>query len=79
MVELKKQNANSCFIELMFNTLIEVSSFLDFISDFYILKSLASSTDIAWFTFALFTMICPYYTIYTSLINHQITIAHKYI
>lgn len=49
---------------------IEVSSFLDFISDLVILRQLAHSTDTAWLTFSLFTMLCPYYTVYTSLINY---------
>lgn len=77
-LEARKQNKpNTCLLEILLSTLIEVSSFFDFISDFVILKALAGSTDTAWFSFALFTMICPYYTVYTSLTNFQIQQTRK--
>lgn len=56
-------------LEACMNALIEVSSMLDLISDLWILYALANSPDTAWFSFALFTMVCPYYTVYTSLMN----------
>lgn len=45
---------------------------IDFISDCVILYYLALSPHSAWFSFSLFTMICPYYEVYTSLMNLQI-------
>ena len=65
----KRPIPNSCFLELLLTSAIEVSSFFDFISDGVILKALCMSPDTAWFSFALFTMLCPYYTVYTSLTN----------
>ena len=37
-----------------------------------IIIALGNSTDTAWFAFSLFTVLAPYYTVYTSLINNQI-------
>lgn len=68
VIETKKY-VNKCFLEILLTTFIEVSSFFDFFSDMVILVALGNSTDTSWFAFALFTMICPYYTIYTSLTN----------
>ena len=45
---------------------------MDIYSDTIIVGELAQTTDTAWLTFSLFTIIAPYYTIYTSLINYQI-------
>ena len=59
-------------IQVLLSVMIEVSSFVDFASDFWILQALAKSVDTMWFTFALFTVLCPYYTVYTSLMTFQI-------
>ena len=59
-------------IETYLHGLIEISSFCDFFSDIYILKQLSESVDTSWFTFMLFTMLCPYYTVYTSLISYRL-------
>ena len=73
----QNKKVNKCLLRVLLALFIEVSSFLDLISDFVILRDLASSTDTAWFTFSLFTMLCPYYTVYTSLINYQIQLIHR--
>ena len=52
--------------------MIEISSMMDFISDVWILILLYDSTDTAWFSFTLFTMICPYYTVYASIMTFKI-------
>ena len=64
-------------IETYLSGFIEVSSFLDFFSDLYILVKLGQSTDTAWFSFMLFTMLCPYYTVYTSLITHTLNMIRQ--
>lgn len=48
-------------------TLIEISSFFDFISDGTILMILGRSQHSMWFSLTIITMACPYYTCYTSL------------
>lgn len=64
-------------LETILTVLIELSSLADFASDVVILVALANSPDTAWFSFALFTMICPYYTVYTSLMTFQIQDTRK--
>lgn len=59
-------------LETAFSGMIEVSSFFDFGSDAVILYHLARGRDSAWFTFAIFTILCPYYTVYTSLMTFQL-------
>ena len=59
-------------LSVLLSFFIEESSFFDFISDFMIIIALGRSTDTAWFSFSLFTVLAPYYTVYTSLINNQI-------
>ena len=73
-VEAQKSiiNINLSLIPVILACCIEISSFLDFVSDLMIVITLGSSNDTSWFAFTLFTIICPYYSVYTSLINKQI-------
>jgi hypothetical protein len=71
-VENKKKSINLSFLPVFMSSVIEWSSFLDFFSDIRIIIALAKSKDTAWFAFCLITVLAPYYTIYTSLINNQI-------
>lgn len=64
-------------VEPIVNYLIEISSAIDFISDCVILYYLSITPHSAWFSFSLFTMICPYYAVYTSLMNLQIRKVRK--
>lgn len=59
-------------LEACLNALIEVFAMLDFVLDYYILFSLAHTVHIWWFSLSLIFMICPYYTVYTSMMNFQI-------
>ena len=59
------------------NGFIEISSVMDFLSDIYVLNELRNSTDTAWFSFSLFTMLCPYYTVYSSLMTFKINDIRK--
>lgn len=68
----KKQEVNLIFIKVLLSTFIELSSFLDFYSDLLVIWALSQSTDTAWFTISIFTVLAPFYTIYTSLINYNI-------
>ena len=70
--EKRLVNKRYYFVEILVNGLLEISSILDFFFDVLILIQLGKSTDTAWFTFTLFTMVCPYYTVYTSLMTYQI-------
>jgi hypothetical protein len=65
------------FVGLFFATIIEVTSALDFYSDIVVVGELGNSTDTAWFTFSLFTILAPYYTIYSSLINQLLKLVRK--
>lgn len=56
-------------LEFVLSLFIESSSLADFFSDYVILQALAMSVDTMWFSFTLFTMLCPYYTVYTSLMT----------
>lgn len=64
-------------LETYLNGFIEISSALDFFSDMWVLYQLSKSTDTAWFTITLFTMICPYYTVYSSLMTFKINDIRK--
>jgi len=68
---------NIHFICILLANIIEWSAALDFYSDIVVVSELAQSTDTAWLTFSLFTIIAPYYTIYTSLINYQIRLMQE--
>jgi hypothetical protein len=59
-------------LETLLKAAIEISSALDFVSDTMILLSLSKSADTMWFSFTLWTMLCPYYTVYTSLMTFLI-------
>jgi len=59
-------------MENLLSTFIEISSLLDFISDVNILYHLYISSHTAWLTVTLFTILCPYFTTYTSIINFKI-------
>ena len=61
-----------CFLVVLLSLCIELSSCFDFFSDLMIIIALGNSTDTAWFSFSLFTVLAPYYTIYSSLINQLI-------
>ena len=50
---------------------------MDFFSDIFVLYQLSQSTDTAWFSFTLFTMVCPYYTVYSSLMTFKINDIRK--
>ena len=63
---------NLSLLPVLLALFIEESSFFDFFSDFLIIVALANSEHTAWFSFSLFTVLAPYYTVYTSLINNQI-------
>ena len=63
---------NRIFVKVLLCSFIEVSSFFDFVSDMFIVWALSNSTHTSWFTISIFTVLAPYYTIYTSLINHNI-------
>jgi len=63
-------SVNLCFIGLFLATIIEWTSALDFYSDIIVAGELADSTDIAWLAFTIFTIVAPYYTIYSSLISY---------
>ena len=67
-----RRHANMVLLSVIFSLLIELSSFGDFFSDLLIIYSLSQTTHTAWLTFSLFTMLAPYYTVYTSLLNYQI-------
>lgn len=54
------------------NWLIDISSMLDLISDIMVLVVFYYSNDTAWLFIMLFTMLCPYYAVYTSLMNFLI-------
>lgn len=62
---------------VLLSLFIEESSFFDFFSDLIIIRALGNSTDTAWFSFSLFTVLAPYYTVYTSLINNQIELHRR--
>ena len=62
---------------VLLSLFIEESSFFDFFSDLVIIHGLANSTDSAWLAFSLFTVLAPYYTVYTSLINNQIQLQRR--
>ena len=51
---------------------IEIASFLDLISDGLILYALYCSIHTMWLTITVFTISCPYFTCYTSLMNFHI-------
>ncbi len=59
-------------VETCLNGLIELFSILDFFSDLYIMKKLSESTDTAWFSFSLLTIICPYYSVYSSFMTFKL-------
>ena len=59
-------------IEMFLQGLIEFSFVCDYSSDMFILYSLSQSTDTAWLTFMLLTMLLPYYTVYSSLMTFKI-------
>ena len=67
-----KKKVNLSILVVLLSLFIEESSFFDFFSDLIIIRGLGQSTDTAWFSFSLFTVLAPYYTVYTSLINIQI-------
>ena len=66
------KKVNLAFLVVLISFCIEISSCFDFFSDLLIILALANSTDTAWFSFSLFTVLAPYYTIYSSLINQLI-------
>ena len=57
---------------MLLQFLIEVSSIFDFSSDVVVIFALAYSEHTGWFAFSLLTVISPYLTVYTSIINCQI-------
>lgn len=59
-------------LESGLNMAIDISSILDLLSDLIIMVSFVYSGDTAWLFVSLFTMLCPYYAVYTSLMNFQI-------
>ena len=59
-------------LESCLNMAIDISSILDLVSDLIILIAFVYSGDTAWLFVSLFTMLCPYYAVYTSLMNFQI-------
>lgn len=71
-VKPEQKRERHFILETVLNACIEISSMADFISDLVILKALCNSPDTAWFSFSLFTMLCPYYTVYTSLMTFHI-------
>lgn len=58
-------------METFLNGLIEFSSIVDYVTDVIILYYLARSKHTMWFTFSLFTMLSPYYTVYASALTFQ--------
>lgn len=64
-------------METLLTGSIELSSVLDYFSDWYILIQLSKSTDTSWFSFMLLTMILPYYTVYSSLMTFKIVDIRK--
>ena len=66
------ETINLCLLVVLLTLFIEVSSCFDFFSDLVIIIALGNSSDTAWFSFSLFTVLAPYYTIYSSLINQLI-------
>lgn len=57
--------------------LIDVSAIFDLISDIVILYELVEFNHTSWLTFSIFTMLCPYFAVYTSLMNFQIEMNQK--
>lgn len=68
----QKENKRHFIVETYIGGSIEIASMMDFISDVVILLQLVNSTDTSWFSFTLFTMVCPYYTVYASLMTFKI-------
>lgn len=59
-------------LESCLNMLIDVSSIFDLISDIIILRQLILNNHTSWLTLSIFTMLCPYFAVYTSLMNFLI-------
>ena len=70
-------NVNMHLLALFLHTMIELSSFFDLVSDLFIVVGLCDSRHAFWLTFCLMTIMAPYYTTYTSLIQHLITLIHS--
>ena len=70
--KFQRDGVNLSLLVILLSLFIEYSSFLDFVSDIIIIFSLANTEHTAWLAFSLFTVLAPYYTVYTSLINYQI-------
>ena len=68
-MEPKKKNRS---LESILHMFIEMASLLDLVSDIMILYCLYLSSHTMWLTVTLFTISCPYYTCYTSLMNFHI-------
>jgi len=66
--EIKKYK----LLDLILQTSLEISSLGDFISDSVILYALYKSGHTFWFSLTFFTMVCPYYTSYTTIMSFQI-------
>ena len=66
----ENEEVNKCFIEILLTCFVEIASFLDFVTDFFILKALAYSRDTCWFAVMLFTMVSPYFTLYGTLLKY---------
>lgn len=59
-------------LESCLNMLIDVAAVLDLISDVVILRQLIKYEHSQWLFLSIFTMLCPYFAVYTSLMNFQI-------
>jgi len=56
---------------------IEIASLFDLISDSFILFHLYYSSHTMWLTITIFTISCPYFTCYTSLMTFHIAEVRK--
>jgi hypothetical protein len=63
--------------ESMLSMLIEIASLCDLVSDCVILTALYHSTHTMWLTITVFTISCPYFTCYTSLMTWHISQVRK--
>lgn len=57
-------------LEPILIALIEIFSAIDLYYDLIVIIQLADSEHTSWLTLMIFTMLCPYLTVYTSFINY---------
>lgn len=67
--EIVKTKKDHIVVETFLTFFIELISFSDFLTDGLILFELGESKSTLMFSISLFTMLCPYYTAYTTLMN----------